>query len=149
MQRLGTISAVPLLAAAILAIAIFSPVVLADVAKSSVPKIKKDAPIGFTVHSLRLYAPLSLGAIATAAFGYDTKNFGAMALAPLMMAAAILDWKASQYRDLIKDNEIDIDAYTNSKPSFMDRAKIVALHGLSTGNHKRSLKPHKLAMTRC
>ena len=104
MQRLGTISAVPLLAAAILAIAIFSPVVLADVAKSSVPKIKKDAPIGFTVHSLRLYAPLSLGAIATAAFGYDTKNFGAMALAPLMMAAAILDWKASQYRDLIKED---------------------------------------------
>jgi len=112
---------------------------------TNVPKIK-DETVGFTVHSLRLYAPLSLGAIAAAAFAYDKKIFPMFALTPVLMAAALLDWKASQYRGLITENEIDIDAYTHSKPSFMDRAKIVALHGLSTGNHKRSLVPLKLAM---
>ena len=111
----------------------------------SAPKIKKDAPVGFSVHSLQLYAPLSLGAAAAAAIGYQ-KHPLAFALTPVLMAAALLDWKAAQYRKLIADNEIDVDAYTNSKPSFMDRAKIVALHGLSTGNHVRSLVPHKLAM---
>jgi len=127
------------------AVALIAPLV----AGTNVPKIKKHQPVGFSVHSLRLYAPLSLGAIAAAAFGYDKKSVPMLALTPLLMAVAMLDWKASQYRGLITENEIDIDAYTHSKPSFMDRAKIVALHGLSTGNHKRSLVPFKLAMQRC
>jgi hypothetical protein len=119
---------------------------------ANVPKMKKDAPVGFTIHSLKLYAPFSLGAIAAAAFGYECrldmrKSIPMFMLSPLLMIAALLDWKASSYRKLISENEIDIDAYTDSKPTFLERAKIVTLHGLSTGGHARSLQPHKLAMS--
>jgi len=111
------------------------------------PKVKVEQPPGFNMHSLHLYAPLSMSAMAAAYYGYDKKKLPVAALAPLLVLAAMLDWKASQYRALVKDNEVDIDGYTNSQPSLTERAKIVSIHGLSTGSHKRSLEAHKLAMT--
>ena len=132
-----------------LAIAAFVVVLIGPFAASAetkVPKIKKDAPAGFTVHSLKLYAPFSLGAVAAAAFGYQKGNLPVAALTPVLMVVAWLDWKASQYRGMISQNEIDIDAYTNTKPTFTERAKIVTLHDLAAGKHTRSIEAHKLAM---
>jgi len=134
------------LAIRLLVVAGVAMALVAPSATALAPKLKKENPVGFNMHSLHLYAPLSLSAMAAAAYGYDKKNIPVAALAPLLVVAAMLDWKASQYRELIKDNEIDIDAYTHSQPSFTERAKIVALHGLSTGSHTRSLEAHKLAM---
>ena len=130
-----------LLAVAGVAMALVSP------SAGLAPKVKVEQPPGFNMHSLHLYAPLSMSAMAAAYYGYDKKKLPVAALAPLLVLAAMLDWKASQYRALVKDNEVDIDGYTNSQPSLTERAKIVSIHGLSTGSHKRSLEAHKLAMT--
>uniref|UniRef100_A0A7S4U6W7 Uncharacterized protein n=1 Tax=Guillardia theta TaxID=55529 RepID=A0A7S4U6W7_GUITH len=99
------------------------------------------------IRNLRLYIPLGVGAVASMAVGIistTTPFIPCLLLAEFLVAAALFDWKASQYQSLIADNTIDIDQYTCSRPSMYDRAKVVTLHGFSVGNHKRSLEPIKL-----
>mmetsp|Transcript_1115 Transcript_1115/g.2406 ORF Transcript_1115/g.2406 Transcript_1115/m.2406 type:complete len:592 (-) Transcript_1115:54-1829(-) len=99
------------------------------------------------IRNLRLYIPLGVGAVASMAVGIvstTTPFIPCLLLAEFLVAAALFDWKASQYQTLIAENTIDIDQYTCSRPSMYDRAKVVTLHGFSVGNHKRSLEPIKL-----
>ena len=82
------------------------------------------------IRNLRLYIPLGVGAVASMAVGIvstTTPFIPCLLLAEFLVAAALFDWKASQYQSLIADNTIDIDQYTCSRPSMYDRAKVIRL----------------------